>query len=307
MNNIFYIFINIISPIFIQIFAGFILQKKFKIDINSLVKVQFYIIIPCLMFTNIYSSEIDSTLFFKIALCCLIIFTLLYIISYITVKLLKYPVSLANAFINSICFYNGGNYCIPLFFLLYNSSSSISIQAIIMMIQNITLNTIGIFNTKNDGTRNKEIIIGLFKIPILYSIFFAIVFRFYNIEVWKPIWNAMSILSEGMVAIALITLGAQLANCRLSLRFKSVYLSNFIRLIIGPIIAYLVVGLMNIKGMAAQVMIISAAAPTAVNTVLLSIEYNNEPDFSTQAVVSSTLLSSITVSIVIFFVTKYII
>ena len=35
MQNIAYIFINIISPIFVQVLAGYLLQKVFRLDISS--------------------------------------------------------------------------------------------------------------------------------------------------------------------------------------------------------------------------------------------------------------------------------
>jgi predicted permease len=55
--------------------------------------------------------------------------------------------------------------------------------------------------------------------------------------------------------------------------------------------------------MTAEIAIISSAAPTAVNSVLLAIQYDSEPDFASQTVFFSTILSSITVSFVIFLVT----
>ena len=60
----------------------------------------------------------------------------------------------------------------------------------------------------------------------------------------------------------------------------------------------------RIDGIMAQVMIISAGLPTAVNTALIAVEFDNKPDFASQTVMISTLLSSVTLTVVIYFATK---
>ena len=55
----------------------------------------------------------------------------------------------------------------------------------------------------------------------------------------------------------------------------------------------------GISGVVAQVMVICAAAPSAVNTVLLAIEYRSDPEFASQTVFLSTLLSALTMPVVI--------
>jgi predicted permease len=53
----------------------------------------------------------------------------------------------------------------------------------------------------------------------------------------------------------------------------------------------------------AQAIIVSTSFPTAINSALLAIEYNNEPDYAAATVFYSTLISSATVSLVIYAVT----
>ena len=47
-------------------------------------------------------------------------------------------------------------------------------------------------------------------------------------------------------------------------------------------------------------MLISSSTPTAVNVLLLSMEFENHPDFAARSVLYSTLLSPITVTLVVF-------
>ena len=114
--------------------------------------------------------------------------------------------------------------------------------------------------------------------------------------------DSIKIIGNGFSSLAIITLGAQLANINIvSLDYK-VVLSTLLRLIMGPVLAFAFVSILKITGITAQVLIIAMSAPTAVNVALTAIELDNEPEMASQSVFLSTLLSSITVTIVIWVV-----
>ncbi|PMY01056.1 transporter, partial [Pseudomonas sp. MPR-R5A] len=58
--------------------------------------------------------------------------------------------------------------------------------------------------------------------------------------------------------------------------------------------------LLGIEGVLAQSLFIASAFPTSRNTATIAFEYNVEPDLTAQVVLYTTLLSSITVTIVIY-------
>jgi len=77
--------------------------------------------------------------------------------------------------------------------------------------------------------------------------------------------------------------------------------SAAIRLVGGPLAGLGIIHMLGISGLAAQVLLIGSAVPTAVNTALLSIEFESESDFASQAVLCSTLASVATATCVIAF------
>ena len=306
MSNFLFIFINVIIPIFIQIILGYLLQKKFQLNINTLSKVQMYVFIPALLFTKIYHSDIGGKLFITIMLFCVIIFFLLYGMSWFLGKIFNYERSEVSAFINSVTLYNSGNYCIPLIQLLYNNPFALSVQIIIMMTQNILTNSVGIFNSNIGNKGFKDAVINTLKVPMIYIVILAIIIKTEGIPIWPPVLSSLDILGTGLVPLALITLGAQLANTKFSFKLHKVYLSNFMRLVLAPALAYLLTLVLGLNGVVGQVLVICSAAPTAVNSMLIALEYKNEPDFAAQAIFTSTIFSSVTVTMVIYFATKFI-
>jgi predicted permease len=259
-----------------------------------------------MLFTKIYHTEISKEIFFSIIVYSLTLFSILFFISWSITRFKKYEGRFSKAFINSVCFYNGGNFVLPIVQLLYNDPFATAIQVIVIMAQNITSNTIGVFNASSGNQSKLAALTSILKMPMGYAIIAALLLKTMHIQIWDPVWSTLTILGEGMVPLATFTLGAQLANTSISFKAPRVYLSNMIRLIASPIFAYMITLILGIHGVVAQVMIISAAAPTAVATALMAIEFNNEPEFASHAVFSATVFSSVTVTLVIYLVTNFI-
>ena len=119
-------------------------------------------------------------------------------------------------------------------------------------------------------------------------------------EALHPFWQAITYVKNAFLAIALCTLGAQLATVPRGGRRYPVSLSVLLRLAVGPILGFALVWLLGLEGFIAQVLLISTTSPTAVNCMLLCMEFDCHPDYAARAVFYSTLLSPITVTLVIF-------
>ncbi len=306
MVNFLNILVNIIFPIFIQIGLGYLIQKKFHLNTGTMAKLQLYIFLPALLFISFYSSNASGSLFLNIVAIMIILFLILLAISILLSHILKFPNRTKSSFINSVVFFNSGNFCIPVLTFLFLSNEvrfvALMVQTIILLTQNVLLNTFGMFYVNAGEKTLLQSLIDTFKIPMIYAVIIALLFRSFHLIVYTPIWNALDTIKEGLVPLALITLGAQLANTKINFKIPKIYLSNLLRLIVAPFFAFLLVKLFSIdqiNPIAAQVIVICAGAPTAVNTVLLAIEYDNEPELSSQIVFSSTILSAISVSIII--------
>ncbi len=80
----------------------------------------------------------------------------------------------------------------------------------------------------------------------------------------------------------------------------SVYVSVFIRLIGGPIVALMIITVFRLEGVMAQALFIASAMPTSVNSAVIAEEYKSHPDFAAQTVLFSTVASMLTVTVIIY-------
>ncbi|MFW6265109.1 MAG: AEC family transporter [Bacillota bacterium] len=299
-----FILFNNIAPIFIIIYLGYLLTSKFDLDIFTLSKLNFYIFVPALVFVKVYETEIKLE-FLTAILFGLIILALLSLLGWIIARIMDHEVSMSTALTNSIMFYNSGNFGLPLVMLVFANTAyasyAVSVQIMILVVQNLTTNTIGFFNAGRGQMHYLDSIKKILKMPAVYGITLAILIKLVNIEIDHLFfWPSIEHLQNGLISVALLTLGTQLYHTNFTFKNKDVYIASLTRLIGGPILAYLLLTIMGIDGVMAQVLFISSSVPSAVNTALIAVEFNNEPDFASQVVMTSTLLSAITLTIVIY-------
>src|SRR5699024_8272119 len=202
---------------------------------------------------------------------------------------------------NSIVFYNSGNYGVPVNDLVFKSDPfAMSVQVIVLTMQNIFLFSYGIFSLRQADIGKIRALLGYFKMTVLYAMLAGILLNVFAVPIPGFIWIPANYIANAMVAIALLTLGAQVAELKIAKQLTSVYVSATIRLIISPFVALGIIYTFGLSGVLAQALFISSAMPTSVNSAVIAQEYNNHPQLAAQMVLFSTLVSTFTVTIIIY-------
>lgn len=312
MDIFFHILGHNIVPIFLLIAAGFCLSKKFSLDIFTLSKLNFYIFTPGFMFVNLYTANIDISM-----LQVLVFGTAMLVLNdFLAVLIGKWrnmTSGLSDAFKNTIMFNNCGNIGISLVTLVFSSDpyvingktpyldTALSAMIVILMLQNIATNTLGFFYAGRAKFKAKESLINILSMPTIYVIPLVLALKMFPFDMKTTVvWPALEYISNGLVPIALLTLGVQLSRTAFDLKNIEVSLSAFARLVLGPLLALIGMYWWGFYGIIAQTVLIACVVPTAVNVALIAVECDNFPDFSSQAVMLSTLLSTVTLTFVIY-------
>lgn len=135
--------------------------------------------------------------------------------------------------------------------------------------------------------------------PVPYALALGLLLNLLHSPLPNLLAEPLNYISQSMVAVALLTLGAQIVQYPFRLRRTAVYISMVLRLIAGPIVGFMLVLLLGLKGIPAQALLIASGMPTGVNTSILAEEYKNEPDFAAQTVLLSTIMNVITMTLLI--------
>jgi len=301
MTYFLYILVNNIVPISIMIVIGAAIYKAFRIDIRTLSKLNFYVFSPALVFTKLYESEMDLHVLLQVLSFFVLFFGLLCVMIEVIIRLKKMKGGMRSAMRNSVIFYNSANYAIPLNQTVFAGNTyTLSIQIVIMIMQSVLPNTYGIYAVNAHKSNWKATMKTILSLPVIYVIPVAIFMRYFHIPVPHSVYLPLQYISNAFMATALLTLGVQLGAMKWKFNFSNVLLSNVLRLAVAPALGFLIVWVLGIEGITAKALVLSCAVPTSLSSVLLAIEYDNEPEFSSQAVFTSTLFSMITIPVVIF-------
>lgn len=303
MNYFIYILLYNIIPLSLMLALGIVLQRAFKLDMRTLSKLNFYLFSPAIIFKMLYESNLSAAVFFQVLLFFFIYIFALAIVVEIVMRIRRYRGGMRSAMRNSVLFYNSANYAMPLNQLVFAGNPfTMSVQMIIMMMQSLIPNTYGIYSVNAHKMPLKQTFKTIATMPVIYVIPLAFLLRGLNVMIPEPVYIPLDYVANAFIATALLTLGVQLGSMRWALRMGDVLVSNMLRLLVGPALGWLIVWLMGIDGLMAQALVLSCAVPTSLSSVLLAVEFDNEPEFSSQVVFSSTVLSIVTVTFVIYLV-----
>jgi hypothetical protein len=161
--------------------------------------------------------------------------------------------------------------------------------------------------TLNVFLANKKFDINIIiKSPSFYAILVVVGILYFEIDTPTFVLNTVMLLAYGMIVLILLSLGIALTQLKV-FSFKSSLISSIGRVIIGPIIGFVLIKIFNLSGFAAGVLLIQSSMPSAILTYLIASMYSSKEivDNIASMIVVSTLMSLVTVPIIVFIALKY--
>ena len=306
MGGLLEILFNISLPIMILIAAGYGFQKIFKTDVRTYIKLQMYLLVPAMVFIRMLESAFTMDLILTVAAYSALLMAALYIVSRIYSALMRYPKSMRNATNNILMLINTGNYGFPLIDLEFQGSPvATASQLLIVLFQNITSSTVGVYQASAGHSTRRQALLSIAKMPVLYAMVLAAILRLTNVTLPQMVMVPLGYLDNAFIGLALISLGVQLADVRLTQGISRVMATTAVKIISAPLLGFAFVLLLGLKGLLAQALIIGISTPTALNAAIFAREFDNEPGYTAQVVVVTTVLCTVTLPAVIYFVQQY--
>ncbi|BDH60177.1 transporter [Lysinibacillus sp. PLM2] len=293
------IIVRIILPMFILIISGALLNYKFNLNLSTLSNILIYYFLPIVCFFNIYNTNFEKEVVINIILYVVLYNCLLILLTIFYGKRLNLSFEEYATFKNGAVLSNSANYGIPVSNLVFKSDPvGTSVQVIIAVIQNVLTYTWGFLNASSiNGKITKKHVIKMLKIPIIYGLIIAVIMKVFNLEIPSVLEIPLKQIDDGFIAIALLTLGAQISFKGLGQIDKVVLNAIVIRIIFSQIISLLMIFSLGITGLLAKALFLSSSFPSNRSAALIALEYNNVPDKAALIVVYTTLLSPLTVAV----------
>ena len=289
---------EVLFPVFFIIAIGYFIGKKNpKLDTDFITNFAGNIGSPAMVFYSITTTGITFAIFIEYFWYSLIAIIGFSVVGIIFLKFLnKDVITELPPFILP----NTGNMGLPLCLFAYGNQG-LGVAATISSLVILFHFTLGVFL----ASKKLELSL-LLRSPPVYAIIISVLFLFFELEVPIFLVNTTMMLTYAAIFLILMSLGIALTRFKV-FSFKSAFISSIGRVLIGPIIGFVMIKYFNLSGYAAGVLLIQCSMPSAVLTYLVGSIYSSKQvvDSIASMIVVSTIMSFITVPITIFFALKY--
>lgn len=137
--------------------------------------------------------------------------------------------------------------------------------------------------------------------PCVIAVYIGMFIMIFNIEIPSVIYSTIKTVGGMTSPLSMIIVGVILskADIKKNLKDWTIYYGSIIKLIIIPILLYLVTLLIGDTSKVANTMVILSAMPAAAMTSILAESFNKEKDYASVIVFFTTLISLITFPIIL--------
>ena len=288
---------EVIFPVFFVIGVGYFLGKKNpNIDTDFITNFAGNIGTPAMIFYTVTTTGITLNIFVNYFIYALIMIGGFSLIGLIFLFFLKKDLSME---LPPLILPNTGNMGIPICLFAYGTQG-LGVASAIASVIILFHFTLGVFLAKKNFS--SEILI---KSPPVYAIIISVLFLYFEIDTPLFLENTTFLLTYATIFLVLMSLGIALTRFSFSLKDSIILALN--RILIGPIIAFIIIIYFELSGFAAGVLLIQSAMPSAILNYLVGSMYSPKKivDSIASTIVVSTLMSFITIPIVVFFALKY--
>ena len=296
--EIYFKLFEVLFPVFFVVGIGYFLGKKNpKLDTSFITNFGANVGSPAIVFYSVTTTGLTFEIFISYFLYYFLAIIGFSFVGIIFLKFLRKDIIME---LPPFILPNTGNMGLPICLFAYGSQGlgiAGSIASIIILFHF----TLGVFLASKKFTLKV-----ITKSPAFYSIIISIIFIYFKIDVPNFIVNTTMLLTYATIFLILMSLGIALTRLKV-FSFNNALISSIARVLIGPIIGFLIIKFFNLTGVAAGVLLIQCSMPSAILNYLVGSIYSPKKivDNIASMIVVSTILSFITVPIVVFLALKY--
>ena len=289
---------EVLFPVFFIVGIGFLLGKKNpNFDTSFITTYPGNFGTPALVIFALTAGGVTFDVFIEFFFYALILLTAFGIIGLIFLILMKkdYVRELPTFFLP-----NTGNMGIPICLFAYGELG-MGIGAAISSLVVLLHFTLNIFLAKRAFDFQT-----IFKSPAFYAIIITVLFLYFEQPVPQFVLNTVMLLAYGMIVMILMSLGIALTQMKV-FSFKDAVITSTGRVILGPIIGFIIIKIFGLSGISAGVVLIQSSMPSAILCYLVASMYSPKEivDNISSTIVVSTIMSLVTIPITLFFALKY--
>jgi malate permease and related proteins len=290
------IFLNVVTPVFALVLLGYLFGPRLQLQYRTLSRTAYYLLIPAFVFHVLSGVRLDLSTAGRMVVSISLIYLATGLIGWLAARLLGYGREMAVAFLMTGVFGNVGNYGLALtqFRLGVPAMESATVYMVTVNTVAFTVCVLAAGWVRRGGFGAMR---NLLKTPgvvvLVPALFFPITGKVPPVMVDR----ISGLLGDAMIPMMLLILGLQLREAGRLEWGGATLAACGVRLIVGPVLAFVLIPLSGLGGLEASAGILQASMPAAVLTAIIAMEHDVVPTFVTSVVFATTLLSLVSLTV----------
>lgn len=294
------ILISAMLPIALVAAVGFGVGRNFDLDMRTLARVNIYALLPALVLTSLAETTLAPGSVIAIVATFLLNTSLLYLLAVGVGRRLSFSIDEQKSLIATTLFSNVGNMGLP--FILFALGEAGLERAVVYLVGSSVM-IASVFPIVLKGAGVRAGVTFTLQLPVFWAAMAGIGLQAAGEAFPLPIERGITLLGQGAIPLALLTLGIQLARTKLVFgRYE--LLGAGIRLLISPLMAYSLATGLGLQGLDRQVVVLQAAMPVAVNSLIWVTELGGDRTRVARTILLSTFLSLFTLPVVLWLTSR---
>ncbi|MFQ4136037.1 AEC family transporter [Nodosilinea sp. PGN35] len=290
------ILISAMLPIALVALVGFGVGRSFELDMQTLARVNIYALLPALVLTSLAQTTLALGNAIAIVVSFLLNTVVLYLLAVGLSRRLNFSVDEQKSLIAIVLFSNVGNLGLP--FILFALGEAGLERAVVYLVGSSVM-IASVFPIVLKGAGLRAGINVTLRLPVFWAALAGLGLQAVQGAFPLPLERGMALLGEGAIPVALLTLGVQLARTELAFGRYEV-IGSVLRLGVAPLLAYGIGTAVGLQGLDRQVLVLQAAMPVAVNSLIWVTELGGDRTLVARTILFSTFLSVFTLPVVLW-------
>ncbi len=283
------VFLNVLLPVLLIAGGGFLVGRFVNRDPAILTKLVFYILTPSLIFHALYNRPVSGGELSETLLFVFLFHGLLFGLAHLASRGLKLDRETRTATVLTFSLSNTGNYGLPILLFAFGEKG-FGLGLLYILGHMAFQITFGVGTAAwRKGMSVWRLLLNLLKVPWIYAFALALILRETGTSLPLTFNRPVELLAQAAIPMQLLLLGIQLGQVKLRGLIREALPLTAAKLIIPPLLAFGLTAVFGIHGLLRAVLLVEASTPTAVNALVLALQYDRRPDLVSSVVFLTTI------------------
>ncbi len=312
MDNFIYS-LNATMPVFLVMLLGWLLKRRnFITDefVSIADKVVFKVALPVLVFKDIAAADLYSDFNWRFVLFCFFGTCIFFGVTWIFAEIFIKDKSMIGSFVQGS--FRGSAAILGMAFAqnIYGTSGLVPMMIVASIPLFNIFSVIVLMRSANAGEKDKKAVLkktlkGIVTNPIIIGIFAGIPFALLRVTFPPIIEKTLVSVGSLSTPLALLAIGGSFSTGAALSKWKPTVAASIIKLILIPGIFLPIAVAMGFRNDEMVALLILTGAPTTVSSYIMAKNMDNDGVLASGIVVMTTLLSSVTLTGIIFILKSY--